>query len=195
MHWSGKWVKAVSWERWNQKRKFAAMIRIYIVLLAVLVAQAAAAQEAPAVSKTAFTAEALQQPLYTLNDEQTTAGDVLAAYQGQTVLLYIWAMWCPDCLKGFPELKAFQAANPDVPVVYFSLDRQEQQWKDGIEKFKLEGAHYWFKTDWKNDFTDAIDLNWIPRYLIIDPEGNIAHYYAVKADDPALQQTVDDLAQ
>ncbi len=171
------------------------MIRTYVLLFAVLAVQAAVAQQAPAVSKTAFTAEALQQPLFALDGKQTTAGNVLEAYKGKTVLLYIWAMWCPDCLKGFPELKAFQAANPDVPVVYFSLDREEQRWKDGIEKFGLKGAHYWFKTEWKNDFTNAIDLNWIPRYLIINPAGGIAHYYAVKADDPALQQAVDKLAQ
>ncbi len=170
------------------------MIRTCLLLLTVLVAHVAMAQKTPEVLKTAFTAEARQQPLYAVDGKQTTAGTVLEAYKGQTVLLYIWAMWCPDCLKGFPELKAFQAANPDVPVVYFSLDREEQRWKEGIEKFDLEGAHYWFKTDWKNDFTNAIDLNWIPRYLIINPDGGIAHYYAVKADDPALQQAVDKLA-
>ena len=169
------------------------MLRICVLLFAVLAAQAALGQQVPPVLKTEFTADALQQPLFAPDGKQTTAGAVLGSYKGETVLLYIWAMWCPDCLKGFPALQAFQAANPDVRVVFFSLDRQEQQWKNGIEKFKLEGAHYWFKTEWKNDFTDAIDLNWIPRYLIIDPDGGIAHYYAVKANDPALQQAVDRL--
>lgn len=163
------------------------------IIFSLIIVQLAFAQEAPAISKTAFTKEALLQPLYGLDGDETSAGDILAAHQGKTVLLYIWAMWCPDCLKGFPELYAFQEANPDVPVVYFSLDREEQQWKNGIEKFKLSGVHYWFKTGWKNDFTNAIDLNWIPRYLIIAPDGSIAHYYSVKADDPALQQAVDAL--
>lgn len=162
-----------------------------ILLLCLFATQYAFGQQVPEVSKTGFTAAALQQPLYALDGGQTTTGAVLDAHKGKTVLLYVWAMWCPDCLKGFPELSAFRKANPDVPVVYFSLDREEKQWKDGIEKFRLEGAHYWFKTGWKNDFTDAIDLNWIPRYLIIAPDGRIAHYYSVKADDPALQEAVD----
>lgn len=166
---------------------------IYSILCCVLATQLAWAQKVPAVSKTEFTETALKQPLFGLDGEQTTTGDVLEANKGKTVLLYIWAMWCPDCLKGFPELQAFQKANPDVKVVYFSLDRKEQQWKDGIQKFNLEGEHYWFKTDWKNDFTNAIDLNWIPRYLVIGPDGKIANYYAIKADDPALQKAVDAL--
>lgn len=171
------------------------MIRTCVLLLTLMVARMALAQEPPAVLKTAFSAEALRQPIIGLDGVETTTGDILEAYKGQTVMLYIWAAWCPDCLKGFPELKAFQAANPEVPVIFFSRDRTEQQWKDCIARFTLKGDHYWFTSDKKNDFTDAIDLNWIPRYMIINPEGGIAHYYAIRADDPALQQAVDKLAQ
>lgn len=166
---------------------------IYTTIWALFFAATSYGQQAPPISKTEFPASALTQPLFDLNDEETTTGMALAAHEGKTILLYIWAMWCPDCLEGFPELKAFQSANPDIPVVYFSLDREEQQWKSGIEKFDLDGHHYWFKTGWKNEFTDAIDLNWIPRYLVVDPEGGIATYYAIKANDTALQQAVDAL--
>lgn|SRR5690606_4055117 len=171
------------------------MIRSCVLLFTLLVAQMATAQKVPAVLKTEFPAEALQQTLVAPDGKKTTAGNVLDAYKGQTVMLYIWAAWCPDCLKGFPELKAFQAANPEVPVVYFSRDRTERQWKDAIGKFDLQGDHYWFESDAKNDFTAAIDLNWIPRYMVINPEGGIAHYYAIHADDPELQRAVDELGQ
>jgi|SRR5690606_10672252 Thiol-disulfide isomerase and thioredoxins len=164
---------------------------IHTIVLTIFFARFVSGQEAPAISKTEFPDSALAQPLYDPDGQETTTGTVLRANKGKVVLLYIWATWCPDCLKGFPQLYAFQKANPDVRVVYFSLDRDERQWLDGIRKFKLEGEHYWFKTGWKNDFTTAIDLNWIPRYLIIGPDGRIAEYYAVKADDPALQKAVD----
>lgn len=165
----------------------------FLLLFGVFIAQLSMAQKAPAISKTEFSEKALQQSLFGLDGQEETAGEILAANQGKTVLLYIWATWCPDCIKGFPELYALQKANPDVNTVYFSLDREEQPWKNGIEKFHLKGEHYWFKTDWKNDFTNDIDLNWIPRYLIISPDGRIAKYYSIKADDPALQEAIDAL--
>src|SRR3546814_18470834 len=124
------------------------MIRTCVLLLTILVAHVAVAQQAPAALKTEFTAEALQQPLFAPDGQQTPAGDVLEAYKGQTVLLYIWAKWCPDCLKGFPELKAFQAANPDVQVEYFSWDREEQRWKAGVRKFEPEGEPYWSEPEY-----------------------------------------------
>ncbi|PPL03429.1 TlpA family protein disulfide reductase [Parapedobacter indicus] len=162
-----------------------------LIILGIFVAQLAMGQKAPIVSKTEFSEKALQQPLFGLDGQQKSAGEILRANKGKTVLLYIWATWCPDCIKGFPELHALQKANPDVHTVFFSLDRQEQPWKDGIKKFHLEGEHYWFKTDWKNDFTNDIELNWIPRYLIIGPDGHIAKYYSIKADDPVLQEAID----
>lgn len=171
------------------------MKSLYILAISLFITLSAAAQKVPKVSKTEFPEAALQQVLYGLDGSEITAGSILETYRGKTVLLYIWATWCPDCLKGFPELKAFQKANPDVSTLYFSLDRKEEQWKNGIEKFALQGQHYWFKTEWKNEFTNAIELNWIPRYLIIDPDGRIAKYYAVKADDPTLQETVDSLTK
>src|SRR5690606_37835026 len=125
----------------------------FLILFGVFFSQLLMGQEAPAVVKTEFSEPALKQPLFGLDGEQQTVSAILEANKGKTVLLYIWATWCPDCIKGFPELYALQKANPDIHTVYFSLDRQEQQWKDGIEKFHLEGAHYWFKTDWKNNFT------------------------------------------
>lgn len=151
------------------------------------------AQEAPAVSKSVFTDSSLTQPLFAPDGKRTTVGQVLAANKGKTVLLYVWATWCPDCLKGFPELYALQTANPDVHFLFLSLDREEQRWIEGIAKYQLKGEHYWFKTGWKNAFTNYIDLNWIPRYLVIDRNGKIAKYYAVKADDPAIQQAIDQI--
>src|SRR5690606_36361020 len=144
-------------------------------------------------SKTGFSEVALAQTLVDLKNNEVTAGAVLAANQGKKVLLYIWATWCPDCLEGFPALFELQKKNPDLHVVFFSLDREEGRWRDGIVKFDLKGSHYWFRTAWKNDFTDDIDLNWIPRYALIDQQGQIAKYYTVKAEDPELQEAIDRL--
>lgn len=149
------------------------------------------AQQAPETSKTVFSEQALAQSLFDPDGQEVKAGDILEANKGKKVLLYVWATWCPDCLEGFPQLFELQKNNPDLHVLFFSLDREEQRWIEGIDKFGLKGEHYWFKTAWKNDFTEYIDLNWIPRYLLLDADGKIAKYYSVKADDPELQAAID----
>lgn len=150
------------------------------------------AQEAPTEMKTEFNETALNQSIQDLEGNKLTVGDVLKKYEGKTILLDLWASWCPDCIKGLPKLKEVQAQYPDLVYLFFSLDRvgKEDAWKNGIEKYDIKGEHYWFNTEWKNAFTEYIGINWIPRYMLIDKEGKIAHYYAIHADDPQMMEVL-----
>lgn len=150
------------------------------------------AQKVPNEVKTEFDQTSLSQAIFDLEGNQTTVGEILKQHKGNVIFLDIWASWCPDCITGLPALREVQSEFPEVVYLFFSLDRvgKEDVWKNAIDKFNIEGVHYWFNTDWKNDFTEYIQLNWIPRYMIIDQEGKIAHYYAVHADDAVLVETL-----
>ena len=155
------------------------------------------AQKAPEALKTEFDSLSLSQTILDLEGNETTVKEIFENHKGKVILLDIWASWCADCIKGLPELKAIQKQYPDVVYLFFSLDRigKEEVWKSTIKKFEMEGEHYWFNTDWKNDFTNYLELNWIPRYLLIDQDGNIAHYYAVHADDKEMIETLKKLIE
>lgn len=154
-------------------------------------------QEVPTEMKTEFDEVSLAQKIQDLEGNVLTVGEVLKKYDGKIILLDIWASWCPDCIKGLPKLKTVQSQYPEVVYLFFSLDRvgKEDAWKNGIEKYGIEGEHYWFNSDWKNDFTNYIGLNWIPRYMLIDREGKISHYYAIHADDPQMMENLVELMQ
>ena|SRR5690554_6591156 len=153
------------------------------------------AQEVPTEMKTEFDETSLSQTLQDLDGNQMTVGEVFKKYEGKIILLDVWASWCPDCIKGLPALKEVQRQYPELVYLFFSLDRigKEEAWKNGIEKFDIQGEHYWFNTEWKNEFTNYIGLNWIPRYLLIDKEGKIAHYYAIHANDTTMMETLVEL--
>ncbi len=155
------------------------------------------AQEVPTELKTEFDETSLAQPIQDLEGNKLSVGEVLKKYEGKVVLLDVWASWCPDCIKGLPKLQEVQKQFPEVVYLFFSLDRigKEDAWKKGIEKYSIEGEHYWFNSEWKNDFTNYIGLNWIPRYFLIDQSGNIAHYYAIHADDAQMMETLVELTQ
>lgn len=154
-------------------------------------------QKAPEENKTTFDQNALLQPIFDWEGKSTDVKSIFEKHQGKVILLDVWASWCPDCITGLPALKQLQSDYPEVVYLFFSLDRigKEDAWKNAVEKFNIEGEHYWFNTDWKNDFTNDIELNWVPRYILIDQEGKIAHYYAVKADDTVLVESLKRLIQ
>lgn len=154
-----------------------------------------AAQEVPTENKTEFDSKSLSQSMVDLEGNKTTVGDVFEKHKGKVIFLDLWASWCPDCIKGLPKLEEVQKQYPDLVYLFLSLDRKEDAWKKSIDKFKIQGEHYWFNTEWKNDFTEYVGLNWIPRYMLIDQEGNIAHYYAIHADDATMMEALVELLQ
>ena len=95
-----------------------------------------------------------------------------------------------------PATKALKEKNPAIDFVYFSLDRSHEQWKRGLNKYNIaEQENYWFDEGWKNNFNNYIDLNWVPRFMVIDQTGKIAKYYAIHPSDPDIQKTIDQLTQ
>ncbi|MGY5353146.1 TlpA family protein disulfide reductase [Wenyingzhuangia sp. IMCC45533] len=134
-------------------------------------------------NNTQFKAKALTSPVSTLNDVTLTFNDVIEKNKGKLTLIDVWASWCGDCITGLPTLKNIQQNYPDVNYVFISLDRNKRAWKNGIKRFSIKGEHYYVDGGWKSIFAKKIDLDWIPRYIMIDPTGKVVVYRAIKAND------------
>ncbi len=147
-------------------------------------------------SNTEFKQSALSQELLTTEGNLTTFKDVLSGYQGKIVLIDVWASWCPDCIEGMPKVHQLQSEFQDVVYLFLSYDKTEEAWKNGIEKLKVVGENFLIQSDWKTgEFRKAIDLDWIPRYILVDKSGKIAHYRAIEADDQELISKIKELRQ
>lgn len=135
----------------------------------------------------AFSKEAMADKLINQKGGSDSFGAILETFKGKVVLIDIWASWCKDCVVGMPTVKKLKKEYTDVSFLYISLDRTEESWKKGIKRFKIEeGTHYWADKGWKSDLFNSIDLDWIPRYMVLDKEGNISLYKAIKAEDKEI---------
>ncbi|AXG72281.1 thiol:disulfide interchange protein TlpA [Kordia sp. SMS9] len=133
-----------------------------------------------------FPPEALQEMMLSVNGETHTFENILKKHQGKTIFVDIWASWCRDCLVGIPDVKEIQKNNPQLTYLFLSLDRNKAQWKASMKKYDLTGTHYYVKSGMKGSFGKAIGLNWIPRYMIVNPNGSIKLFEAIKTDDKVL---------
>ena len=153
-------------------------------------------QQAPDVLKTSFSKEALLQKVENEEGKTVTIQQILNQHKGKVLVIDFWAGWCRDCLKALPKAKELEDKNPNVKFIFLSLDRNEEAWKKGLEKHEMtQKENYWFHVGWKNDFNNYIDLNWIPRYLIVNQKSGIAKYYAISPEDPEIQKTIDELSK
>ena len=138
--------------------------------------------------KTFFPEKALKDTLLTFDGLEKTVEEVLSQYKGKIVVLDIWASWCGDCIAGLPKVKELQETyGKDIAYVFFSMDKTPISWKKGIARYGIEGAHYFIPSGRKSDFCTAISVDWIPRYMILDKEGKILVYNAIKATDIRLE--------
>lgn len=151
-------------------------------------------QEAPKVLKTGFSKEALHQKLEDEEGKSITIKDILNQHKGKVLVIDFWAGWCRDCLKALPKAEELEKNNPNIDFVFLSLERSKEGFDKSLERFNMKDKdNYWFASGWKNDFNNYIDLNWIPRYMVIDQKSAIAKYYAISPEDPEIQSTINQL--
>ncbi|MDV2458225.1 alkyl hydroperoxide reductase [Elizabethkingia anophelis] len=165
-----------------------------ILFFGIILSGLAIAQQTPKVLKTIFTKEALAKKITAENGDVISIKDVFSKHKGKVIVLDLWAGWCRDCILALPKAEELEKNNPEVHFVFFSLDRNREGFDKSLEKFNMKGKeNYWFSEGWKNNFNNYIDLNWIPRYLVIDQKTKIAKYYAITPDDPEIQTTINKL--
>ncbi len=131
-----------------------------------------------------FSKSALEDIFIAADGEKTTFESIIENNKGHIVLVDIWASWCKDCIVGIPTIKKLTADYPEISFVYISLDKNEKKWKKAMKKYDFNSRqHFWAPKGWESDFFTAIDLDWIPRYMVIDEKGKIKLFKAVKASD------------
>ncbi len=143
--------------------------------------------------KSQFSEEALSEKLLAVDGDQVAFKDILKKHEGKTLVIEVWASWCGDCVKAMPKVKELQENNPDVSYLFLSADKTADKWKIGIKKHELNGDHFMMNDGMKGVFGKAIDLDWIPRYIIVDKTGKIVLYRAIETDFDKINETLKNL--
>lgn len=126
--------------------------------------------------------ETLEYKLTNSEGKTVTLKDVIKDNKGKSIVLEFWASWCGDCVKNMPNVKKLQLENPSAKFVFISFDKTPEAWKVGIEKHELKGEQLYVGETMKGNFGKSINLDWIPRYIVLDKKGQVALYRAIETD-------------
>lgn len=140
-----------------------------------------------------FSKETMTKKLVQTDNSQVSFKDILKKHKGNVTVIEIWASWCGDCVKAMPKVKEMQTNNPNVDYVFISMDKAYDKWLAGIDKHELKGDHYWVTDGMKGEFGKSIDVDWIPRYIILDKNGKIVTYRAIETDFESINATLKTL--
>lgn len=145
------------------------------------------------VERESFSDEALAREVVSVNGKKVAFSEVLNKHKGKTIVIEVWASWCSDCVKAMPLIKDLQQEDPEVKYIFLSMDKNSDAWKNGIQQHDIKGDHYWAEDGMKGAFAKSLDVNWIPRYIIVDKDGKIALYNAIETDFTKIKETLKNI--
>ena len=137
-------------------------------------------------SKTIFSEAALSDTFEQLDGSSVSFESILDKNTRKTIFIDVWASWCKDCIQSLPQIKALQATHPELVYIFLSLDKSIKAWKKGIDRYAPQGDHYFMSSGWNGPMGTFLDLDWIPRFIIVNPKGDIALYRAIETTDKNL---------
>jgi len=118
--------------------------------------------------------------------------------KGKYVYVDVWATWCGPCKKEIPFLKEMDESykGKNIAFVSLSIDKMEHKdkWLKMIEDEELGGIQILADQDWNSDFVTAYNIKGIPRFILIDKEGNIVNSNAPRPSDPNLKELFSTLS-
>jgi thiol-disulfide isomerase/thioredoxin len=121
----------------------------------------------------------------------------LDEFRGKYVFIDIWATWCAPCKYEFPYLKKMEEEykNKDLVVISLSVDNPEhkEKWLQMIENENLKGIQLLSDNALHPDFFRAYNVNAIPRFILLDKQGNVLEANAPKPSNPALHELLSSL--
>ncbi|NNC50380.1 MAG: TlpA family protein disulfide reductase [Flaviramulus sp.] len=120
----------------------------------------------------------------------------LTDLKGKYVYVDVWATWCGPCKAEIPSLKKLEKEYHGKNIHFLSLSIDDgrgyraetkeaaaalakEGWKKMIAEKELGGIQLLAPNAWQSQFVQDYKINGIPRFILIDPSGNI-----VDADAP-----------
>lgn len=121
----------------------------------------------------------------------------LSDLRGKYVYIDLWATWCNPCLKEIPALKVLQTTYSDAPILFVSLSidavKDFQKWQAMVRDKDLKGIQLFADQSWNSKFVTDYMITSIPRFILIDPNGNIIDANAPRPSNPEIRSILDRL--
>jgi thiol-disulfide isomerase/thioredoxin len=122
-----------------------------------------------------FPKNILHSKLITEANNQILLKDLLEMCRGNIVYIDIWSLGCGPCMSELPHSKELinKYRNEEIKFIFFSVDKTDEMWKKGIEISGIKDGHYKLDKGFDSELLKTLNIKGIPRYLMIDENGNI----------------------
>jgi len=127
----------------------------------------------------------------------------LDSFKGKYVYIDVWATWCGPCIREIPALDKLEKEYHSKNIAFVSIstdesrrsggswEAAEKKWSNFVKNRNMSGIQLWSGKDTR--FQQEYQINGIPRFILIDPQGNIVDANAPRPSDPRLRNIFNSL--
>ncbi|WP_296316704.1 TlpA family protein disulfide reductase [Winogradskyella sp. UBA3174] len=125
--------------------------------------------------------------------------------RGKYIYIDVWATWCGPCIREIPSLQKLEKQFEGKNITFVSISVDEGRgykgnsaeaykgWKKMIADKNLGGIQLIADNGFRSQFIQDYKINSIPRFLLIDPDGNIVNADAPRPSSSQLVALFNDL--
>lgn len=120
----------------------------------------------------------------------------LSDYFGKLTYIDVWATWCVPCCKEIPHLEKLvehYKGNDNIQFISISVDSDHAAWLAKLQKDKPAWKQFNLNREENRAFSKSWNIGGIPRFIIIDKNGNIYDADAIRPSDKDIITTLDKL--
>ena len=128
-------------------------------------------------------------------NNNTTLKKVIEKHLGKIIYIDLWASWCLPCRYKMIDLKKLKQYYSDkkVAFVYLSIDEYKNDWQlASIEEELTTNSNSFLIKNFKSSkFLNKLKINAIPRYLLIDKNGQMIIEDAPGPDAEEIKEIIN----
>lgn len=141
------------------------------------------------------TAAGMAAPDITLNTVDGKQIQLSSLLKGKFTYIDVWATWCGPCVKEIPHLEKLvekYKGNDKVQFISISVDSDVNAWKKKLENDNPQWAQYILTPENNKVFSADWGISGIPRFIMIDADGNIFSRDASRPSDEKTATVIEE---
>ncbi|WP_458626381.1 TlpA family protein disulfide reductase [Winogradskyella sp. PC D3.3] len=129
------------------------------------------------------------------NNKEIKISEILSKSSSKYYLIDFWATWCAPCIQGVKTMNKMSIPK-NIKVLSFSVDKEKDKEKWKLKTVELEQElSFWFDEKMENNkgFTKFIEMQSIPRYVLIDKNMNLIDQAFYHPHEPQFLSKLRDI--